>query len=141
MKTRRSNYRWLITAGALVAASMMLGGCGDDDGDNPANAAVPLTVAKATCGPNDKPETALQGQVPAALRASGFQGFSCNLHLIGQYKGEGASWQHAFFKDRAGHLCNYYDTSINTAGRTQLGTVVLDVTQPTNPQPTAYLTT
>jgi hypothetical protein len=141
MKTRRSNYRWLITAGALVATSMMLGGCGDDDGDNPANAAVPLTVAKATCGPNDKPETALQGQVPAALRASGFQGFSCNLQLIGQYKGEGASWQHAFFKDRAGHLCNYYDTSINTAGRTQLGTVVLDVTQPTNPQPTAYLTT
>src|SRR4051794_8922956 len=93
MKRRRSNYRCLVTAGALVASSMMLWGCGGG-GDNPADAAVPLTVTKATCGPNDKPETALQGQVPAAMRASGFQGFSCNLQLIGQYKGEGASWQH-----------------------------------------------
>src|SRR3954453_12171519 len=50
-------------------------------------------VPKAVCGPGDKPETALQGQVPASLRASGFQGFSCNLKLLGQVKGEGANWQ------------------------------------------------
>ena len=33
------------------------------------------TVAKAHCGANDHPETGLQGQVSAALRASGFDGF------------------------------------------------------------------
>src|SRR5438067_540430 len=36
-------------------------------------------VPKAVCGPGDKPETALQGQVTAQMRATGFQGFSCNL--------------------------------------------------------------
>src|ERR1700733_7944622 len=35
----------------------------------------PLTVPKASCGRRDHPETALQGQVPAYLRAFGFQGF------------------------------------------------------------------
>ena len=38
-------------------------------------------VPKAVCGPGDKPENALQGQVPAALRAAGFQGFK---HGAGQ---------------------------------------------------------
>src|SRR6202035_398240 len=48
------------------------------------------TVPRATCSEEDHPETALQGQVPAALRANGFQGFNCNLQLIGQFRGEGA---------------------------------------------------
>src|ERR1700730_6005210 len=60
---------------------------------------VPLVVPKATCGPNDHPETALQGQVPAALRAAGFHGFNCNLELIGQSKIDGANWQTAEFRE------------------------------------------
>ncbi len=134
-------YRRFATFGLLAVSSIVLWGCGGGGGSN-ADQAVPLTVPKAACGPNDKPETALQGQVPAALRASGFQGFNCNLQLIGQSRGDGASWQHAFFKDRAGHNCAYYDTSspVNgTANRTHLGTVVIDVSNPTNPTPTAYL--
>jgi hypothetical protein len=99
------------------------------------------TVAKARCGENDHPETGLQGQVPAALRASGFQGFNCNLELVGQSRGDGASWQHAWFQDGGGHKCAYYDTSSATTGRTQLGTVVLDVTRAATPIPTEYLTT
>jgi hypothetical protein len=137
---RRSLYRNFVTLSLAAASSIMLwacGGGGGGGGDQP----IPLTVPKAACGPNDTPEVGLQGQVPAAVRASGFKGFSCNLQLIGQYKGDGASWQHAFFQDRAGHRCNYYDTSISTTNRSQLGTVTLDVSQPTNPMPTAYLTT
>ena len=34
------------------------------------------TVPKAVCGANDHPETALQGQVPAALRAGRWLGGS-----------------------------------------------------------------
>jgi hypothetical protein len=103
-------------------------------------AAVPV-VAKATCGPGDHPETALQGQVPANLRSSGFHGFNCNLQLIGQSRGDGGNWQTAEFKDRAGHTCAYHGTSISTAGRTRLGVPVVDITNPANPTPMAYLTT
>ena len=117
-------------------------------------------VPKAVCGRGDHPETALQGQVPAALRAAGFQGFNCNLELVGQSRGDGASWQHAWFQespehngrehngpeyndsDHNGreHKCAYYDTSSSTAGRTHLGTVVLDVSDASNPRATDYLT-
>ena len=134
----RRYYEWSVAASlaALVLAFYGCNGGGDSD-EGP----VPLTVPKAACGPNDKPESGLQGQVPAALRASGFQGFSCNLQLVAQYKGDGASWQHAWFQDKSGHKCNYYDTSISTANRTHVGTVALDASDPTNPTPTAYLTT
>jgi hypothetical protein len=98
------------------------------------------TVPRAHCGEGDHPETGLQGQVPAALRASGFQGFNCNLELVGQSRGDGASWQHAWFQDSAEHRCAYYDTSSATTGRSHLGTVVLDVSHAINPTPTAYLT-
>jgi hypothetical protein len=101
-------------------------------------------VPRASCGEGDHPETALQGQVPAGLRASGFKGFNCNLELIAQSRGEGASWMHAFFTDRDEHRCSYYDTSspVNgTANRTHLGTVVVDTTDRRNPTPTGYLTT
>jgi len=100
------------------------------------------TVPRANCSEEDNPETALQGQVPAALRASGFQGFNCNLKLVGQSRGEGASWMHAFFTDRDQHRCSYYDTSspVNgTANRTHLGAVVVDTTDPRRPTPTTYL--
>ena len=114
-------YHTFLTFGVVIASSVTLWGCG---GGSVTDEAIPLTVPKATCGPNDTPESALQGQVPAALRASGFKGFSCNLAIVGQAKGEGASWQHAWFQDKAGHKCNYYDTSspVNgTANRTHVG--------------------
>lgn len=98
------------------------------------------TVPKANCGAEDNAETGLQGQVSAALRASGFKGFNCNLRLIGQVRGDGANWQTAEFKDRV-HKCAYHGTSYSTANRTQLGVPVADVTNPHNPIVTGYLTT
>jgi hypothetical protein len=101
----------------------------------------PLNVPRAVCGPGDHPESALQGQVPAYLRAAGFHGFNCNLQLIGQSKGDGANWQTTEFKDSAGHICGYHGTSFSTVNRTHLGVPVIDVTNATNPTPTGYLTT
>jgi hypothetical protein len=121
-----------------MAVVIGLGGC---NGDSTDESPLPVGTVKATCGSNDKPETALQGQVSAAERAAGFKGFSCNLQLIGQSKGDGGSWQHAFFQDKSGHLCNYYDTASFTANRTHVGAVVIDATNPANPTPTAYLST
>jgi len=71
----------------------------------------------------------------------GFQGFSCNLQLVGQTRGDGASWQHAWFVDKAGHRCAYHDTASSTANRTHLGVVAVDVTNASVPTPSAYLTT
>jgi len=99
------------------------------------------TVPKATCGANDHPETALQGQVPAALRAAGFQGFNCNLQLVGQSKGDGANWQTTEFRDEHGHICAYHGTSFSTVNRSHLGVPVIDVTDLHDPTPTGYLTT
>ena len=125
-----SNAALVSEEGGLVTAS-------DDD-------AAIRTVPRASCSEEDHPETALQGQVPAGLRANGFKGFNCNLELIAQSRGEGASWMHAFFTDRGEHRCSYYDTSspVNgTVNRTHLGTVVVDTTDPRRPAETAYLST
>src|SRR5262249_12063724 len=114
-----------------------------------------LTVPKGHCGAHDNPETALQGQVPAALRAAGFKGFNCNLELLGQARGDGANWQTTEFKDRndqhgrrrsrdGEHVWAYHGTASPTRslpGRTQLGSRVIDVTDMRNPTQTATLTT
>lgn len=137
---------WL-TLSAACLASFVLFGCGGSDDTStvagPTATATSFAVSKAACGPGDKPEPDLQGQVSAAARTAGFKGYSCNLELVSQYKGDGASWQFAWFQDRAGRKCAYYDTAAVTAGRsaTQIGTIVLDVTDPANPKQTANLTT
>jgi len=98
------------------------------------------TVPKAVCGAGDHPETALQGEVPASLRASGFHGFNCNLELIGQSRGDGANWQSTEFRDEE-RICAYHGTAFATANRTHTGVPVIDVTDPRKPTPTGYLTT
>ena len=103
-------------------------------------------VPRAVCGPGDHPESGLQGQVPAALRASGYTGFSCNLELIGQARGDGANWQTAEFVETRpnGNICGYHGTASPTAslpGRTLLGSRVLDLTNAGAPQIMGALTT
>lgn len=140
--------RGLARIGLIVSCSVTLvtlWGCGGGGGSSSSSSLPPPAnsfVAKASCGPGDKPESALQGQVPASLRTpGGFKGFSCNLQLVGQSRGDGASWQHAWFVDSAGHQCSYYDTASATANRTHVGTWVIDATNPAAPTPTAYLQT
>jgi hypothetical protein len=130
------------TTTLVVALSCVaLTGFAGAEKNKPAPGPIPLTVPKATCGANDHPETGLQGQVPAALRASGFKGFNCNLELIGQSRGDGANWQTAEFSQGASRVCAYHGTSFSTTNRTNLGVPVIDVTDEHNPKPTTYLTT
>jgi hypothetical protein len=125
----------VITLSCIALWGVAQGGKPSDGGP------VPLTVPKATCGPSDHPESGLQGQVPAALRAAGFKGFNCNLELIGQSKGDGANWQTTEFRDGRARVCAYHGTSFSTANRTHLGVPVIDITEPSAPTPTGYLTT
>jgi len=79
---------------SAMASLILLSGTAigvSDAADRSAEKDLQVTVPRAVCGPGDHPETALQGQVPANLRASGFQGFNCNLRLVSQSKGDGAN--------------------------------------------------
>jgi len=156
--------RPIVTATLFAVSCLALVGFGggrDDDRDRDGHHGKepPLTVPKAQCGPHDRPETGLQGQVPAALRAAGFMGFNCNLELIGQSRGDGGNWQSAEFRDRErperfdrwgrghGHrperVCGYHTTASPALSgpRANFGVPVLDLTNPRHPTPTAHLTT
>lgn len=100
---------------ALSLCMFVLTGCGGEADDTPA-ATPGVSVADyvvprvPSCSPGDTPETALQGQVPAALRQAGFGGFNCNLKRVSQVQGEGASWSAATYTDRKGQTCFYHAT-------------------------------
>ena len=136
-----------VLAAAAAAAALAACGSGGSDGatvptvgDSVHNTSA--TVAKVTsCSTGDKPETGLQGQVPAALRASGFGGFNCNLSLVGQSPGEGGNWSAAVYKDKNGRTCAYHATAVPNATRQNPGVPVIDITDAANPLRTASLTT
>ena len=94
-----------------------------------------LNVPKAKCGSNDRPETGLQGQTSNAERANGAaeKGFSCNLELVSQFQGEGASYGFAWYDH-----CGYYGTA-NGPKQAHPGVVVVDAQDRKKVQATAYL--
>ena len=98
-----------------------------------ANASIPI----AHCRAGDKTESGIQGLTTPAEIAAGKQnaGFNCNVDLVGQYQGEGASWQLTAWKN-----CAYFDQRLTgSSGSTNMahpGTVVVDVTNPSTPTPT-----
>src|SRR4051812_35998949 len=89
----------------------------------------------AQCGPNDRPETGLQGQIPMADRVSGrsVEGYSCNLTEVG-FMPSSSFANFDTYKD-----CAYYSDTIG-ATNAEGGTVVVDVSDPRHPVQTAYLT-
>jgi hypothetical protein len=99
-------------------------------------------VPKAQCGPSDYTESGLQGETTPAERAvdaSGHTdselGYNCNLELVGQFQGEGA-----FSQDGPAYFdhCAYMASERPTL-QAHPGIVVIDVSDPRNPQVTAYL--
>ncbi|MDR8052895.1 LVIVD repeat-containing protein [Burkholderia cenocepacia] len=95
-------------------------------------------IVAASCGPGSNPETGLQGQVPEADRTSGRSrlGYSCNLQLVGQYKGEGA-----IAVDPSSGTCAYNATSyLNPLQLRSPGVQVIDVADPSQPYLSTTLT-
>ena len=89
----------------------------------------------AQCGPNDRPETGLQGQIPIPDRASGrsHSGYTCNLEEVGFMPSS------SFANFDTYENCAYYSDTIG-AFNAEGGTVVVDVSDPRKPVQTAYLT-
>jgi len=123
---------------ALLFSSSMASAGSDNAGgkrDNEVGSMGP--VPKAQCGRSDHTESGLQGQTTSFERSSGDsqRGYNCNLELVGQFRGEGA-----FSQNGPAYLdhCAYMSTENNPAQKTP-GVVVIDVSDPKNPKPTAYL--
>ncbi len=97
------------------------------------------------CGPGSRPETDVQGRVPAADYASGraAQGYTCNAEQVGQHGTAGGYKVHRY-TDRAGRSCAFYDSTLlfpkNVADDLP-GTYVMDMTDPARPVRTAVLAT
>jgi uncharacterized protein (TIGR03382 family) len=94
-----------------------------------------LNVPKAKCGSNDRQETGLQGQTSNDERANGAaeKGFNCNLELVSQFQGEGASYGFAWYDH-----CGYYGTA-NGPKQAHPGVVVVDAQDRKSVKATAYL--
>lgn len=143
----------LKVAIALSLSLFALAGCGGGS-DDPASTTSADAIANyvvprvPSCASGDTPETALQGQVPAALRQSGFGGFNCNLKLVSQLQGEGASWSAATYTDKQGQTCFYHATMGATPlfnnpaapPRVNPGTPVINITDPAHPVRVSSLT-
>jgi len=65
------------------------------------------TVPGANCGPGSRPETDMQGRVPAGNP----EGFACNMSLVGQH-GDSGGYKALRFVDKSGRECAYYDTTL-----------------------------
>jgi hypothetical protein len=126
-----ASWRWLRNAlmAAVALAFVVIWGCGGDDSPSTSPS------AKADCTSGDNIETGLQGQTTVAERMGGSaaKGLNCNLQLIGQSAGEGAYHAQTWIDD-----CSYYSTA-NGATQRHPGVAVIDVSDPVNPKPTAYL--
>src|SRR5579862_8442766 len=96
-----------FVAAASIAVVMALGVCG---GASAQQQPWTTPVPRANCGPTDRVEPGLQGQTSLADRMSGASQtpYNCNMDFVGNFTGEGAEWQMAWFQD-----CAYYDTKNN----------------------------
>lgn len=109
----------------------------------------PKPVPKADCGPGAKPETDIQGRVPAADFDShrAYEGYQCNARQVSHF-GVTGGFKVQRYVDRAGNTCAYYDSTAllpkdvlaGLAGP-GLGVVVLDMNDPAKPRKTANLLT
>ena len=131
---------WAV--GFVLAASALAAGCGSSSSPSDVAGGGSAAVPAALCGPGSLPETALQGEVPAADRKSGRnqQGYRCNLELVGQYQGAGASVVNPAFAP-----CAYLSTSGTLVDPLQIlepspGTQVVDVSDPQLPKLAGNLT-
>jgi hypothetical protein len=125
-----AGVRVIVGALAIITAGIVTMNCSGSNGN------FPPTVSNGTsCQSGDNVETGLQGQTTLAQRMSGAaaQGFNCNLALIGQSRGEGAYHAQTWID-----ACSYYSTA-DGATQAHPGVAVIDVTNPTAPKATAYL--
>ena len=131
-------YRFVAFASVALSCLAGCSGSTAPGGSLSANTA----VATANCGAGSLPETGLQGEVPLADRQNGrnLQGYRCNLDLVGQYQGTGAS-----VVSPSTDTCAYMSTSGILLDPLQIaepspGVLVVDASNPAQPALSTNLT-
>ncbi len=109
-------------------------------------ASFPAPTPEADCGPGSRPETDIQGRVPAADYESGRaeRGYLCNTRQVSQ-QGNSGGFKVLRYRDAQGNVCAFYDSTLlfpkdvlyNAAEG--LGVVVLDMNDPAHPRQTTTL--
>lgn len=135
---RRLQTLAVVTLSFSMAACGGGGSDGSSAGGNFPGLALGVLVQSA-CSLGDSPETGLQGQIPMAERLLGFKGFNCNLQRVSATQsrhGERIFSQTAIMRDASGRLCVYGGGAME-----EFGTIVMDMTDPSAPVETAYLST
>jgi hypothetical protein len=130
----------LVAAGALVLVSV--------EGVSAVEDRFPAATPAADCGPGSRPETGVQGRVPASDYASGraAKGYRCNTRRVG-HQGSTGGFKVLRYTDRRDNTCAYYDSTrtfpadVLEQSRSGLGVVVLDMNRPRAPRVATTLTT
>lgn len=134
-------------ASAVVVVVCSLTAAGAADGVVPA-------TPRAICGPDDKPETGMQGRVSAEDVESGraAEGYTCNTEQLSHFGATGLTGGAGGYKvhryiDPQGNECAYYDSTllfpldVVKPATDLIGVIVLDMGDPANPVKTANLVT
>jgi hypothetical protein len=136
--SRRTPKPLIAAAAALLAAAILpVGGASADlQSDIATQVQQFLDIGKvavppADCGPGSRPETGMQGDVPAADRASGrsTQGYSCNMSFVGGYAGHGAGITSTTY-DHCSYTGSFFPGDL--LGPAQ-GVQVIDASDPAHP--------
>ncbi|WP_063065265.1 LVIVD repeat-containing protein [Nocardia violaceofusca] len=142
---RRTPKPLIAAAAAVLAAAILpVGGASADlQSDIATQVQEFLDIGKvavppADCGPGSRPETGMQGDVPAADRASGrsTQGYTCNMSFVGGYAGHGAGITSTTY-DHCSYTGSFFPGDL--LGPAQ-GVQVIDASDPAHPVLSTTLT-
>lgn len=141
---RAAAVRLLAVLAAVAAGATLMTTASNAQGDV-SLAAVP----RAHCGPGSRPETSIQGRVPARDYRTGraAKGYTCNTMQV-SHAGNSGGFKVFRYVDPAGHVCAFYDSTLLSpsdvpfnVGSEGTGVVVLDMSDARHPRQTANLVT
>ena len=132
---------------AVLTATLMIAGLLALTGPSAQGGREPQPVPRADCGKGSRPETDIQGRVPASDYASGRvdRGYRCNARAVARH-GRSGGFKVLRYRDSKGQTCAFYDSTLvfprdaiyNAASG--LGVVVLAMDNPKRPRQTTTLT-
>lgn len=131
MKGICGNVSWHLSVPLVLLLAALCGCEGGRDATEVFGLRSTVPV-KASCGAGSMPETGIQGRVSREDRDSGRnnEGYSCNMRLLGQYQGQGASVVSASSGE-----CAYLSSNPLAAVLSSTpGMQVVDVSDVTDPQ-------